>query len=344
MPLTRVFDQAVAHTRTRPRLFHHLGALGLVGLAFAARDTLDPLWGTSYPLVFHGMAVLLSAALFSGPAGVLATAVSGTGAAWLYMVPQGSFWVSRLDQLVGLLVFCTNGVLTSLVLETLHRHAAQLRAAEHHRALLLAEFRHRARNDLQSLVGLLLLRARGAGPEAKEALREAAAHAHALASVHRRLEAAEADDEHGAYVDSGDFVRGLAKDLDRSGVDGLRPVALVVEAESHDIDTERAVSLGLVLNETLTNALKYGFPDERHGTVTITFRREGECFELVVEDDGVGLPDSGVVQPGTTPCHRTLGTRLLRGLAAQLRGSFRRCRRSAGGTRCLLSFPVDARS
>ncbi|RZA26507.1 MAG: sensor histidine kinase, partial [Proteobacteria bacterium] len=185
-----------------------------------------------------------------------------------------------------------------------------------------------------------LLRARGASPEAKEALREAAGHARALANVHRRLEVAEAD-ECGAYIESVNFIKGLVEDLDRTSVDGLRPVALRVDTESHILDTERAVTLGLVLNELVTNALKYAFPDERHGTIAIRFCRIDECFELVVEDDGIGLPRDHDVEPSSA-ASRTLGTRLLRGLAAQLRGGFRRSQSPSGGTRCVLSFAAEA--
>lgn len=342
MPLSHVFDHLVVRTRNRAPAFRYAGAVGIVLIAFGVRYALDPVLGLRFPLALGGIAVLATAVCFGGSPGIFATGLTVCAVAWTYLDPVGSFWISQPDQLIGLITFAATGILTSLVIETLHKRGAHLRAAEQHRAFLLREFRHRARNDLQSLVGLLLLRARGANPEAKEALREAAGHARALANVHRRLEVADAD-ERGAYIESATFIKGLVSDLDRTAVDGLRPVALRVDAENHTIDTERAVTLGLVLNELVTNALKYAFPDERHGTINIKFRRNAECFELVVDDDGIGLPPDHDVEPGSV-ASRTLGTRLLRGLAAQLRGGFRRGQSSTGGTRCVLSFAADAPS
>jgi two-component sensor histidine kinase len=109
--------------------------------------------------------------------------------------------------------------------------------------------------------------------------------------------------------------------------EGLRPLALSVEAEAHTLDTERAVQLGLVLNEAVANALKYAFPEDRPGTVRVRFAREEEEFVLTVADDGIGLPTEGELSGALlapAPYGSGLGTRLLRALAAQLRGSFSR--------------------
>jgi two-component sensor histidine kinase len=120
----------------------------------------------------------------------------------------------------------------------------------------------------------------------------------------------------------------------------------VVEAESHVVYNERAVQLGLVLNETVTNALKYAFPDDRAGTVHVRFFREGADLVLVVADNGVGLPADGDTdgrRSDALPRSTGLGTRLLQALAAQLRGSFARGPGPDGvGTVAALRFPVDA--
>lgn len=107
----------------------------------------------------------------------------------------------------------------------------------------------------------------------------------------------------------------------------MRPVALVTEAEAHTLDTERAVQLGLVLNEAVANALKYAFPEDRAGTVRVRFAREADEFVLTVADDGIGLPAEGELlgtPPATLPHGSGMGTRLLHALAAQLRGTFSR--------------------
>jgi two-component system, sensor histidine kinase PdtaS len=97
---------------------------------------------------------------------------------------------------------------------------------------------------------------------------------------------------------------------------GLRPIAVKLEVESHLVPQERAVPVGLIINELLTNALKYAFPDERTGTVSVRFTREAEGFCLRVTDDGVGMaPDRPANGSG-------LGQRLVRSMVTQLEGSY----------------------
>ena len=172
------------------------------------------------------------------------------------------------------------------------------------RALLLEEFRHRTRNDLGSLVGILLLRARAATSEAaRDGLREAADHAMALARVHTRLAKDSVAAEDATTVDTREFVVGLCEDLAKAFAgDGLRPVALNAEAEAHRLTTERSVQLGLVLNEAITNAFKYAFPEGRGGQVQVRFVREGGHFLLTVVDDGPGmLPDGDTAETPPAP-------------------------------------------
>lgn len=122
-------------------------------------------------------------------------------------------------------------------------------------------------------------------------------------------------------------------------------MALLIDAEPHLLDAERAIQLGLVLNELVTNAFKYAFPDERHGTVRVHFVRDGETFVLTVSDDGVGLEATRAVggeeRAAAPPGNGGgLGTRLLHALAAQLRGTITLRRGADGvGTTAELRFP-----
>jgi two-component sensor histidine kinase len=223
---------------------------------------------------------------------------------------------------------------------------AGLARSEQARELLLHEIRHRMRNDLMTLQGLLLARARTTSSEAaREGLQRAAGHALALARVHTCLGPEHATEDGSTSVDTREFVTGLCADLQsaRAG-DGLRPVALVVEAEAHVLDIERAVQLGLVLNEAVTSALKYAFPEERPGTVQVRFRRERDDFLLTVRDDGAGLLDDEELRERPAeglPLGSGPGTRLLQGLAAQLRGSFSRDPGPEGcGAVVTLRFPA----
>jgi len=350
-------SRIVVRTRTLPVWVGYATTVAIVLATFLLRWAVDPILPLSYPYLLAFVAIVVSASLFNHGSGLLATALSAIIVAYLYLPPVGSLAVQTAGDAVSLGLFVCGGVVITLIVETLHsaladlqraladleRSNADLSRSEHARGLLLREFRHRTRNDLHSLVGLLLLRARAAPSDAaRDGLREAADHAMALARVHTRLARNARDDA--ASVDTRDFVSGLGADLQAAQTgEGLRPVVLSVAAESHALDAERAVQVGLVLNEAITNALKYGFPDERAGTVRVTFVRNGAEFVLTVADDGVGLSEDDTAEGRTPPPRGTgIGTRLLRALAAQLRGSFsRRLGEDGAGTVAELRFPAD---
>jgi two-component sensor histidine kinase len=350
--MQQTFSALVARTRALPTPMRYAGTLLIVACTFLLRRALDPAL-PDLPYLVSFIAILLCASIFNHGAGFVATALSGAFAAYFYLLPHQAFQVEALQNLTGLILFLAVGTAISVIIETLHRaladaqHAhAILEKSERARDLLLHEIRHRTRNDLMSLQGLLLLRARNTpSEEAQDGLREAAEHVRALARVHARLAPERALGGNAASVNTREFITGLCTDMELAlAGDGLRPITLNVEAEPHTLDTERAVQLGLVLNETVTNALKYAFPRDRSGTVRVHFRRNEGEFVLTVADDGVGLLCAETTdllatrRPGSG-----VGTRLLRALATQLRGAFT-CRPNddAIGTIAELHFPAEA--
>jgi two-component sensor histidine kinase len=133
-----------------------------------------------------------------------------------------------------------------------------------------------------------------------------------------------------------------ARDMDQATAgDGLRPIALVAEVEPYMLDIERAVVVGIVVNEAITNALKHAFPGDAGGRVTVRFRRDAGRYCLTITDDGIGLPPEAEILPAG-PRASGLGTRLLRALTAQFRGDFIGTRGPEGGTMAELCFPVRA--
>jgi two-component sensor histidine kinase len=114
-------------------------------------------------------------------------------------------------------------------------------------------------------------------------------------------------------------------------LDGAVGFQLVVEPL--ELDVNLAVPVGLVVNEAITNALKYAFPGGRRGTVRLSLHRVGEtACVLTVADDGVGLPD------GFDPARsRSLGMTLMHGFSEQLGGELT----LRGGTGLTLSLRFD---
>jgi two-component sensor histidine kinase len=345
-------NRLIRHTRALPVWLRFATTLGIVLATLLVRMISDQVLGESYPFMLFFVPVLLSACLFDHGSGLLATAASAALVTWLHVPPIGTLSIDHAPDAIALVMFMAIGAAMSGMVETMHRAVAraqrahaELARSKRRRDLLLHEFRHRTRNDLQSLSALLLLRARAATSEAAgEGLREAAGHARALARVHGWLaRGAPADRDDPARVDTREFIEGLSRDLEVTQTGGgLRPIGLRASAESHSLDTERAVHLGLVLNELVTNALKYGFPDERHGVISVRFAREAEEFVLTVSDDGIGQAGADDEAAGSIRTSGAgLGTRLMHGLAAQLRGRFSRAAGEAGaGTIARLRFPV----
>jgi len=354
MPLQKPIERLQDITAGMPASARMACTLGLVAVAGAARYSLSP-WFPEGGLPFLPFfpAIMAASALFARGSGYLATAASAM-LATLFIPPLGCIAITGAHNIFALGLFVVSGLVSALTIETLHHALIGQRAAmamrdtaEAGRQLLLDEFRHRTRNDLQNLCALLLLRARSAPAEAREALREGAAHCYSLARVHTRIAGAAAHDN-AAMIDTANFLRGLCHDLKAGAAgNGLRPVAMVCEAESHWLSTERAVHLGQIVNECVANALKYAFPAEMGGTITVRFVRQADAFALSVRDDGIGIAEAGQVHAADTlpgaprdPAGGGLGTRLLRALAAQLRGTFTRQAADAGGTLCCLRFPA----
>ena len=181
------------------------------------------------------------------------------------------------------------------------------------RDVLLREVYHRVKNNLQQIIGLITIESTTiADPEARRVLEALAGRVLAMGAVHHRLIAS------ASFVDLAvaDFITALCRDIARSaGADG-RGIVLEVDVDGSSIDIERAVTLGLLVNELVTNALKHAFPRERRGTISVIYRATDAAIVVEVADNGVGFPQ--VAEDGAT--RRGTGMRLIEGFAEQLNG------------------------
>jgi two-component sensor histidine kinase len=194
----------------------------------------------------------------------------------------------------------------------------------------LAEMSHRVKNDLQLVTSLLRVEAeRQRNPAARAALGRAGARVEAVARVHELL--CHGDGSGTVAVDR--YLRetcaGLAELL---GVDG-RHRALVVRAEAAVLPADTARSLGLVVNELVTNAFRHAFAADGPGTVWVELGRDaGGRLRLSVADDGAGLPDGSDAGGG-------LGLRFVTMTAARLGATLDVGR--DGGTHFTLTLPLS---
>lgn len=156
--------------------------------------------------------------------------------------------------------------------------------------VLLREVHHRVKNNLQTITSLLRLQARSLeSEEGRKAIGDAMSRVRSMALIHQDL-------YHRSgltNVDMSVYLTKLAGALVRShGMEGR--IDTHVEVGALELDVEPAVTLGLVANELITNALKHAFPGERTGALWITLTEEGEEVRLEVRDDGIGFEPGAV--------------------------------------------------
>lgn len=201
---------------------------------------------------------------------------------------------------------------------------SERKQAETQQRILFNELNHRVKNNMQMLQSLLNLAGRQAqSSEARKALGDASARIAAMAAAQQVLYGtAEA-----THFKARDFINSVCKTA-RQMFPG--DVTIDCDVGEFSLSNDAAMPLALILNELLTNAVKYGVNGRNDVSVRVSFKRRRDFFVLCVEDDGPGF-DLPAVRS------RSSGLQLIQGLARQLRGSFEVTRNPK--TRCTVQFP-----
>jgi two-component sensor histidine kinase/CheY-like chemotaxis protein len=287
---------------------------GLDGLEILERIMATP---NAPPVVFVTAAQDSStavAALKAGAADYLVRDVHGDFIHLLHVAVDGALQRARLQK--------AHDDAEAEVHASRDRYAAL--AAE--REVLLREVNHRVGNSLQIIASLLHLQANASTQEdVKAALTNAMGRVAAVAQVHRRLYTSH--DLKNVLLNQ--YLDALLDDLRRSA-EGNRMSQLTLKADPVEIDPDRAVAIGIIVNELVMNAVKYAYPDGA-GPIRVALDASGDDLVLSISDDGVGH------NARTDPRSTGMGQHIVTAMASKLEASVERDPDHAG-TRIVLRF------
>ncbi|WP_224482992.1 histidine kinase dimerization/phosphoacceptor domain -containing protein [Robertkochia aurantiaca] len=187
---------------------------------------------------------------------------------------------------------------------------------------LLKEIHHRVKNNLQMVSSLLSLQSKSTrSKSAINALEEGKNRVKAMALIHQKLY----QNEDLSVIEMQEYIESLVASIQsvykKEGYD----ISVNVHAEGTQLDVDRAIPIGLILNELVSNSFKYAFNDGKTGNIDIYLKKKGEEVSFEYTDDGVGLPeDLGEVSKGS------MGLSLIQRLANQLRSKLNIDRETRG--------------
>lgn len=205
----------------------------------------------------------------------------------------------------------------------------RLQQALDHEALLTREMSHRVKNSLTSVVGLLRVQARGSDSvDVKTALENAAMRVASIAEVHDHLWRGSKV----GFVDLSDSVGHLCKNLQNSAPEH----SIQCYSDPIVISADKAIPLGLLVNELVTNAVKYAYVDGP-GVIRVDAREINGHLIIEISDEGLGLPDGFDINHP----RKTLGFRVINGLVRQLVGELHISKNIPRGSLFTIKFSLD---
>ena len=334
-PRSQAGDPAAAPSRL-PFRASELLAAAAAGLATSLRFLLDPVLPPGFPFLTFFPAVILTTFFLGLRPGLVCAVLSGLAAWYFFIEPVKSFVLNGPTALT--LIFYVFIVTVEITLIHLMQLAGARLAAERavtadlyeQQRTMFQELQHRVANNMQFVAALLALQKRKIADDPKaaaQAFDEAQARLETIARIHRRLyDPSRIDQPVSLYLQE------LCADLLEAT--GARNIVCVIDVPPLRLDLARLTTLSLLVVEVVTNALKHAFGEAGRGTISIRLEQvEGSLAALTIADDDPGIPTG--FDPAAS---RSLGFRIVQGLAAQLDG--RLSYANEGGTVVRLVFPT----
>ncbi|MCX6290884.1 MAG: PAS domain-containing protein [Bacteroidetes bacterium] len=227
------------------------------------------------------------------------------------------------------LVFVDTDITASKILEN------KIKASLHDKDILLKEIHHRVKNNLQIIISLLNLQSGYIKDEQTlKAVKDGQNRVRSMALVHEKFYQADELTE----INFREYVEKLNQFLFQSYGDKTDRVKLVIEADDVAFDMDTAMPCGLLINEIVSNSLKYAFPGDRTGEIKIELKKLPEQkIRMSISDDGAGLPENFDVEHA-----ESLGMQLITALANQLDGELQVSREKGTKFSVFFKYPKAA--
>lgn len=199
------------------------------------------------------------------------------------------------------------------------------------KSAVIKEIHHRVKNNLQTIVSLLRLQERRTeSSEAKSILQDCIGRVNSIAVVHEYL-----SQQGDGMIDVGKVAKSIYQALVSSMLNSDFVLETDFATDNVLLPSEKATSIALILNELLQNAIEHAFADRTNGKLTVRFNDSGSCYELLIADNGVGLPPDFSWQQSSS-----LGLKIIKTMAeADLKGSFALVPMADGGVQASVIIP-----
>lgn len=195
---------------------------------------------------------------------------------------------------------------------------------------LLKEIHHRVKNNLQMVSSLLSLQTKNTRSKAAiAALEEGKSRVKAMALIHQKLY----QNEDLSVIEMQGYIESLINSVQSVYKKGGHNISITIDAEGTELDIDRAIPFGLILNELVSNSFKYAFPEsDENGKIYIHLRKNGDQGYFEYTDNGVGLPEDTDERANSS-----MGIRLMNRLVNQLQSKLN-VDKAAEGVRFWFNF------
>ncbi len=195
--------------------------------------------------------------------------------------------------------------------------------------IILKEAHHRIKNNFASIVSLLSLQVNSiSNPEAISALQDAIGRVSSMQILYEKLLLT--DNYNVTSIKQ--YLENLIDEIISLFPDNIN-ISLKKQIDDFELDSKRLVPIGIIINELLTNTMKYGFPEKNSGLLHITVVKNNGNVTLSIQDDGIGLPDGFNIKK-----QKGFGLMLVKILSQQLKGNF--TIENNNGTKSTLEFSI----